>query len=96
MSFFYLVLLREPQKVRRMGATEIVFVFLVYLLFFGAKGIPSLAKTLGEGVRHFRSATDEIQREILDTGNEIKTDFIEVKKKARSVADKAKEQCLHL
>ena len=76
---------------KKMGATEIVFVFVVYLLFFGAKGIPSLAKTLGEGVRHFRSATDEIQREILDTGNEIKTDFREVKKKASSVADKAEE-----
>ena len=74
-----------------MGATEIVFVFVVYLLFFGAKSIPSLAKTLGEAVRHFRSATDEIQREILDTGDEIKTDFREVKKKASNVADKIKE-----
>ena len=58
-----------------MGATEIVFVFVVYLLFFGAKGIPSLAKTLGEGVRHFRSATDEIQREILKGTDNISRDF---------------------
>lgn len=84
--------MREPLKVRSMGSTEIVFVFVIYLLFFGAKGIPSLAKTLGEGVRHFRSATDEIQREILDTGNEIKTDGREVKKQASSLADKAKEE----
>lgn len=75
-----------------MGATEIVFVFVIYLLFFGAKGIPSLAKTLGEGVRHFRSATDEIQREILDTGNEIKKDVREVKKQTSSLADKGKEE----
>ena len=75
-----------------MGVTEIVFVFVIYLLFFGAKGIPSLAKTLGEGVRHFRSATDEIQREILDTGNEIKTDFRDIKKEMNSVTDKAKEE----
>ncbi len=75
-----------------MGVTEIVFVFVIYLLFFGAKGIPSLAKTLGEGVRHFRSATDEIQREILDTGNEIKTDFRDIKKEMNSVEDKAKEE----
>ena len=74
-----------------MGVTEIVFVFVIYLLFFGAKGIPSLAKTLGEGVRHFRSATDEIQREILDTGNEIKTDFRDIIKEMNSVTDKAKE-----
>ncbi|MDG2363621.1 MAG: twin-arginine translocase TatA/TatE family subunit [Flavobacteriales bacterium] len=48
-----------------MGTTEIIFIFVIYLLLFGSKGIPSLAKTMGEGVRHFRSATDEIQREIL-------------------------------
>jgi sec-independent protein translocase protein TatA len=72
-----------------MGSTEIVFVFLIYLLLFGAKGIPSLAKTMGEGVRHFRSATDDIQREILKTSNDIKSDFREVKKQASSVAEKA-------
>ena len=48
-----------------MGATEIVFIFVVYLLLFGAKGIPSLAKTMGEAVRTFRNATEDIQREIL-------------------------------
>ena len=75
-----------------MGATEIVIIFLIYLLLFGAKGIPSLAKSLGEGVRHFRSATDEIQREILDTKNDIKTDFRDIKKQSSSVADKAQEE----
>ena len=80
------------QKRCGMGATEIVIIFLIYLLLFGAKGIPSLAKSLGEGVRHFRSATDEIQREILDTKNDIKTDFRDIKKQASSVADKAQEE----
>lgn len=64
-----------------MGAIEIIFAFVIYLLLFGAKGVPTFAKTLGEGVRKFRSATDEIQREILDTGNDIKTDFRKAKKK---------------
>ena len=63
-----------------MGGTEIVFVFVIYLLLFGAKGIPSLAKTLGKGVRHFRSATDDIQREILRSSDNIKTDLRNVKK----------------
>lgn len=48
-----------------MGATELVFIFVVYLLLFGAKGIPSLAKSMGEAVRTFRNATEDIQREIL-------------------------------
>ena len=73
-----------------MGALEIVLVFVIYLLFFGSKGIPSLAKNLGDGVRHFRSAKDEIQREILDTGKEIKTDLRDIKKQASSIADKEK------
>ena len=58
-----------------MGTTEIIFIFIIYLLLFGSKGIPSLAKTMGEGVRHFRSATDEIQREILKGTDDISRDF---------------------
>lgn len=58
-----------------MGATEIVFIFVVYLLLFGAKGIPSLAKTMGEAVRTFRSATEDIQREILAEDAPKRGDF---------------------
>ena len=55
-----------------MGAMEIVIIFLIYLLFFGAKGIPNLARTLGRGMRQFREATGDIQREIMDSANDIK------------------------
>jgi sec-independent protein translocase protein TatA len=55
-----------------MGASEIILVFLVYLLFFGAKGIPSLARNMGRAVRQFRDATNDIQREIMDSANDIK------------------------
>jgi len=55
-----------------MGATEIVFILLIYLLLFGAKGMPSLARTMGSAVRQFRTASDEIQREILRTADPIK------------------------
>lgn len=54
-----------------MGATEIIFIFVIYLLLFGAKGIPSLAQTMGKAVRQFREASSDIQREILNTGKEI-------------------------
>jgi sec-independent protein translocase protein TatA len=55
-----------------MGATEIIVIFLVYLMFFGAKGIPSLARTMGRAVRSFREATTDIQREIMDNTNEVR------------------------
>jgi sec-independent protein translocase protein TatA len=50
-----------------MGTVEILVILLIYLLLFGAKGVPSMARTLGGAIRQMRSATDEIQREILST-----------------------------
>ena len=67
--YFYILLFLS------MGTTEIIFIFVIYLLLFGSKGIPALAKTMGEGIRHFRSATDEIQREILKGTDDISRDF---------------------
>ena len=74
-----------------MGATEIVFIFVVYLLLFGAKGIPSLAKTMGEAVRTFRSATEDIQREILAEDSPKRGDFGSVKQTRQSPKQAKKE-----
>ena len=71
-----------------MGTTEIIFIFVIYLLLFGAKGIPSLAKSMGDGIRHFRSATDDIQREIMKGTNDLKSDF----KKATDLRSKPKSK----
>ena len=62
-----------------MGATEIIFIFAIYLLLFGSKGIPSLAQTMGQAVRTFRNATEDIQREILATDQHAKKDFSNVR-----------------
>jgi sec-independent protein translocase protein TatA len=77
-----------------MGATEIVFIFLIYLLLFGAKGIPSMARTMGSAVREFRSATDEIQREILGTTDGIRDEVNKVRDAAdpTTPATKAKDE----
>ncbi len=47
-----------------LGATEIILIVLVVLLFFGAKKLPELAQGLGKGIREFRKATREIQDDI--------------------------------
>lgn len=51
---------------------EILIVFLVFLLFFGAKSIPGLARTLGRTVRQFKDATQDIQREMSDAAGSVK------------------------
>lgn len=63
-----------------MGATEILFIFVVYLLLFGAKGVPSLARTLGKAVHQFRQASSDIQREILDSSKDIQTGVRNIEK----------------
>ena len=72
-----------------MGATEIIFIFAVYLLLFGAKGIPSLAQSMGQAVRTFRNATEDIQREILSNDGGPKRDFSNVRDVTGSKSDDA-------
>ncbi len=46
------------------GPFEIIIIFLVILLIFGAKRIPEIARGLGKGIREFKSATSEIGKEL--------------------------------
>lgn len=46
------------------GATEIILILLVVLIFFGAKKIPELAQGLGKGLREFRKAARDIQEDV--------------------------------
>lgn len=52
---------------------EILVIFLVILLLFGAKRIPEIAKGLGKGIREFKQATREISDEISAASNEVNT-----------------------
>ncbi len=47
-----------------LGALELLIIFIVVLILFGAKRIPEIARGLGKGIREFKSATSEISREL--------------------------------
>ena len=47
-----------------LGATEIILIALVVLLFFGGKKIPELMKGLGKGVKSFKEGVDGIEKDI--------------------------------
>jgi sec-independent protein translocase protein TatA len=47
-----------------LGGSEVVLILFVVLLLFGGKGIPGIAKTLGKGIREFKDATNNIQKDI--------------------------------
>lgn len=50
-----------------LGASEVLLITLVVLLFFGGKRIPELMKGLGKGVRSFKDGMKEVEDEIKDT-----------------------------
>lgn len=55
------------------GPMELLVIFLVILLLFGAKRIPEIARGLGKGIREFKSATKDIADEINSAGREVKS-----------------------
>ncbi len=52
------------------GFPELIIIFLVLLLVFGAKRIPEIARGIGKGIREFKDATNEISREIEAEGQQ--------------------------
>jgi sec-independent protein translocase protein TatA len=47
-----------------LGGQEMMIIFLVLLLLFGAKKIPELARGLGKSMGEFKKAREEFEREI--------------------------------
>ncbi len=47
-----------------LGMGEIILIFLVILIFFGAKRLPELARSLGKGIKEFKNALNDVQDEL--------------------------------
>ncbi|HSI91739.1 MAG TPA: twin-arginine translocase TatA/TatE family subunit, partial [Adhaeribacter sp.] len=47
-----------------LGTGELILIFLVVIMLFGAKKIPELARGMGRGIREFKDATKEIKTEM--------------------------------
>ncbi len=49
-----------------MGTGELILIFAVVVLLFGAKKLPELAKGLGKGIKEFKDATKDVRENIED------------------------------
>lgn len=47
-----------------MGPSEIILIVAVVLIFFGGKKIPELMRGLGNGIREFNDAKNNVKSEI--------------------------------
>ncbi|MEX2467608.1 MAG: twin-arginine translocase TatA/TatE family subunit [Gemmatimonadota bacterium] len=43
---------------------EMIFIFLIVLLLFGAKRLPEIGSSLGKGIREFKSSVSDIEKEL--------------------------------
>ena len=48
---------------------EFLLIAVVFLMFFGSKSIPGMARSLGKAVRQFKDAAGDVQREVTESAN---------------------------
>ena len=68
---------------------EFIIVALIFLLLFGPKQIPSMARSVAKVIKHIRNATNDIKRDIMDRVEDEK--LTEVKKTIEEGRDAFKE-----
>lgn len=55
-----------------LGPQEVIIIFVVILLLFGAKKIPELARGLGKSMGEFKKAREDFEREISKAEDDVK------------------------
>lgn len=68
---------------------ELMVILLFVLMFFGAKGVPDIARTLGRTMRQVRDASNEVQREIQRGANDVRRT---VEEQRRSLQDQVEQR----
>lgn len=68
---------------------EFIIVALLFLLLFGPKQIPTMARSAAKLIKQVKNATNDIKREILDSAEDQK--LTEVKKTIKDGRDAFKE-----
>lgn len=69
------------------GGGEIILIFLIVLLLFGAKKVPELFRSLGKGVNEFRKAKNEWEQDINDVMNQEPLEDHDFKKEESAKMD---------
>jgi len=56
-----------------LGGQEIVVIFLIVLLLFGAKKLPELARGIGKSMGEFKKAREDFEKEITRSETDVRT-----------------------
>ena len=69
------------------SGAEIVFIFFIILMIFGADRIPEIAKGMDKGIRKVKDATQEIKSEIKKSAEKKGVDTDSISKEIDKVKD---------
>ena len=58
-----------------LGVQELIIIFLIIMVLFGAKKLPEMGKGLGRGIREFKRASEQA----VDDDNDDETPKVESK-----------------
>jgi len=76
-----------------LGPMELIIVFLVILLIFGAKRIPEIAQGLGKGITEFKKAARDVTDEIETAANApVQTTQVKNELKEQKTTDDSSQQ----
>lgn len=53
-----------------LGMWEILLILFIVLLFFGAKRLPEIGRSLGKGIREFKGSLTEVEEEMKELGSD--------------------------
>ena len=60
MTYYYPL----PGLFGRLGWPEIILILAVFLLLFGAKRLPEIARAIGKSMKEFKKATKDVKKEL--------------------------------
>ena len=69
------------------SGAEIVFIFFIILMIFGADKIPDIAKGMGKGIKKVKYATEDIKTEIKKSAEKKGIDTDSISKEIDKVKD---------
>jgi sec-independent protein translocase protein TatA len=55
-----------------LGGQEMIIIFLIVLLLFGAKKLPELARGVGKSMGEFKKAREDFEKEITRSEDEVR------------------------
>lgn len=58
-----------------LGMQELIVIFLIVFLLFGAKNLPEIAKGLGKSIKEFKNALRSMNDDVVETKEEKDKDL---------------------